>query len=430
MKELRLNNITIAQNGQRIEYKYEYSKNLGQFFSANNPLYVEYDQEIKDVPESLLVIPFLSNIMPMSWFVGFDVHVKECDLTFYNSLKILKAQFLEFFPENNLGGTLNVGTLVENHIEGKNTSLLFSGGLDSYDSLIRNINKDPYLISIHGADVKINDKTRWEKFVQFNGEENILNHSRLFYVESNLREFYTYKVDLLTDLGWWGGIQHGMALLGVLAPISHKYGITDVRIAASATYEVSYSWGSSPKIDENMKWANTHVTHDGYDQRRTDKIDNVVDFVNRTGEQMKLRVCYADERIGYNCSRCHKCQRTILSLILSNANPKDYGFDIPDNFYDLLFKNFHDNAVMTVGIKYQWTCLQDKAKTVDRFFVHTNEEYEKSQIKRFADLNLDDTVNKNEAMVKKRGRSRLILREKFPLLYKVYQRIKPKKPLG
>jgi hypothetical protein len=424
MKELKLNDISITKNGKRIEYNYVYSKNLNHFFSAKNPYYVEYDQDINEIPESLLVIPFLSNIMPMSWFVGFDVYLKECDYTFYNSLKILKSQFLEFFPENDLGGTLYVENLVDNTIDGNNTSLLFSGGLDSYDSLIRNIGKNPYLISIHGADVKINDKVRWEKFVRFNGEENILDPSRLFYVESNLREFYTYKVDLLTDLGWWGGIQHGMALLGVLAPISYKYGITDIRIAASATHEVSYSWGSSPKIDENMKWANTHVTHDGYDQRRTDKIDNVVDFVNRTGEQMKLRVCYADERVDYNCSKCHKCQRTILSLILSNANPKDYGFDIPPNFYDLIFKNFHENAVMTVGIKYQWTCLQDKAKTVDQFFAYSDREYEKSQLKRFADLNLDETVNKNAAKVKKQGKHRLALREKFPLLYKTYQKIK------
>ena len=426
MKELRLNNISIAKDGQRIEYDYGYSKNLSHFFNAKNFFYVEYDQEINKVPESLLVIPFLSNIMPMSWFVGFDVYIKECDHTFYNSLETLKAQFLEFFPENNLGGTLYVEKLIDNHIEGTNTSLLFSGGLDSYDSLIRNLDKKPYLISIHGADVQINDTTRWEKFVKFNGEENILDHSRLFYVKSNLREFYTYRVNLLTDLGWWGGIQHGMALLGVLAPISYRYGITDIRIAASATHEVSYSWGSSPKIDENMKWANTHVTHDGYDQRRTDKIDNVVDFVNKTGEQMKLRVCYADERIGYNCSKCHKCQRTILSLILSNADPKDYGFEIPANFYKLIFENFHENAVMTVGIKYQWTCLQDKAKSISQFFVHENEENEKSQIKRFAALNLDDTVNKNADNVKKQGRLRLTLREKFPILYKIYQRIKPK----
>lgn len=426
MKELRVNNISVGKEGQRIEYSYSFSKNLGSFFNAKNPFYVEYDQEIKNVPESLLVIPFLSNIMPMSWFVGFDVYIKECDQTFYNSLKILKAQFFEFFPENNLGGTLYVENLIDNQIHGSNTSLLFSGGLDSYDSLIRNFDKNPYLISIHGADVEIKDKIRWDKFVKFNNEEDLLNHSRLFYVESNLREFYTYRVNLLTDLGWWGGVQHGMALLGVLAPISYKYGITDIRIAASATHEVSYSWGSSPKIDENMKWANTHVTHDGYDQRRTDKIDNVVDFVNRTGNQMKLRVCYADERVGYNCNKCHKCQRTILSLILSNADPKDYGFEIPENFYKLIFENFHENAVMTVGIKYQWTCIQDKARSINQFFVHKDEENEKNQIKRFAELNLDDTVNKNEIKVKKQGRLRLALRGKFPILYRIYQRIKLK----
>src|SRR5690606_31194052 len=141
MKEFKLNTVSLTKEGHRIVYDYSYSKNLGPYFKADNPFYVEYDQYIGQVPESLLVIPLLSNIMPMSWFVGFDVYIKECDRTFYDSLNLLKAQFLEFFPDNDLGGQLYVEQLIDNKIAGNNTSLLFSGGLDSYDSLIRNRNK-------------------------------------------------------------------------------------------------------------------------------------------------------------------------------------------------------------------------------------------------------------------------------------------------
>ncbi len=424
MSQFILNSITVSENGRKVEYDYSVSKDIEKYFRVENPFYVRYDQDISDTPKSLLIIPLLSNLMPMSWFVGFDVHIEECDKTFDNSLKALKNQFHIFFPDKPLTGELHIKTLVPNKIDGENTSLLFSGGLDSYDSLIRNLKKDPYLISIHGADVEIADTVRWNKFVQFNNEENILNHERLFYIESNLREFYTYRVDLLTNLGWWGGIQHGMALLGVLAPLTYKYGITDVRIAASATYEVSYSWGSSPKIDENMKWANTLVTHDGYDQRRTDKIDNVVDFVKTHDQNLKLRVCFAEERSGYNCSKCHKCQRTMLSLILSNADPKEYGFDVPKDLYERLFHNFTEDTIMTVGIKYQWTCLQDKAKEGGDFFVLEDFQKEKEAIEKFAQLDLDSIVNKNESRVKKKKRTRLILRERLPFLYKVYQKIR------
>lgn len=422
---IKLNNILFENEGQKISYEYTVDNKIRSYFNVNKPYYVLYDQDISETPVSLAIIPFLSNIMPISWFVGFDVYIDEIDETFYNSLQILKEQFVKFHPNIDIKGELHVNKITPNEIKGTNTSLLFSGGLDSFDSLTRHYHKNPYLISIHGADVEIEDTVRWNEFKKFNSEEKILDLNRLFYIESNLREFYTYKVDLLVDhLGWWGAVQHGMALLGVLSPLSYKHAITDINIAASATNEISYSWGSSPYIDENMKWANTIITHDGYQFKRTDKTDNVVDFVNKTEYNIKLRVCYADERTGYNCNTCHKCQRTIMSIILANANPNDFGFNVPDNFYDLIFTNFGDDCIMTKGIKYQWTCIQDKASSIDTFFVLKDEQKESEAIKKFIDLDLDDIVNKNATKVKQNKKRKHILRNKFPLLYKVYKKLK------
>ena len=416
---LKLNNITFESNGKKISYKYDVSSSVEKYFNIDSPYYVSYDQDISQTPISLAIIPLLSNIMPISWFVGFDVYIDEIDDTFYKSLQLLKEQFVKFHPNKTIGGQLHVNKVIKNEIEGSNTSLLFSGGLDSYDSLTRHYHKKPYLISIHGADVAINDSLRWNRFKKFNSEEEILDLSRLFYVESNLREFYTHEVKLLVDdLSWWGTIQHGMALLGVLSPLSFKYGITDINIAASATHEVTYSWGSSPYIDENMKWANTKVTHDGYQFKRTDKTDNVVQFINDSEYNIKLRVCYADEREGYNCNVCHKCQRTALSLILSGANPKEYGLDIPDNFYELIFKNFGDDCVMTKGIKYQWTCIQDKANSaINDFYVLKNKEEEQKALQHFIDLDLDKIVNKNKDKVQQQKRKNFLLRQKYHFLY-------------
>ncbi|MDD7885822.1 hypothetical protein [Flavivirga sp. 57AJ16] len=422
---LKLNNLTFENDGKKISYSYDIEGHAKSYFALNKPFYVLYDQDISKTPLSLAIIPLLSNIMPISWFVGFDVYIDEIDETFYNSLLELKKQFVKFHPNKNIQGTLHYNKIVKNKIEGTNTSLLFSGGLDSFDSLTRHYDKKPYLISIHGADVEIKDTVRWNEFKKFNSEEDILDLSRLFYIESNLREFYTYKVDLLVDhLGWWGAVQHGMALIGVLSPLSYKYGITDINIAASATNEITYSWGSSPYIDENMKWANTTVTHDGYQFKRTDKTDNVVKFVNNTEFNIKLRVCYADERKGYNCNVCHKCQRTALSLILAGANPNDYGFNLPKNFYELIFMNFGEDCIMTKGIKYQWTCIQDKALEVDTFFVLNNEEKEREAIQRFANLDLDSIVNKNEEKVKQKKKRNFLLRQKFPMIYNIYKKLK------
>ncbi|WP_282148190.1 hypothetical protein [Algibacter lectus] len=422
---LKLNNIDFSEEGKKISYNYTLNPKIKSYFNVDKPFYVLYDKDISKTPLSLAIIPFLSNIMPISWFVGFDVYIDEIDETFYQSLANLKEQFIKYHPKNDIKGTLHVNKIVKNEFNGNNTSLLFSGGLDSFESLTRHYHKNPYLISIHGADVEIEDTVRWNEFKKFNAEEKILDQSRLFYVESNLREFYTYKVDLLVDgLGWWGMVQHGMALLGVLAPLSHKFDIRKINIASSNTNEVSFSWGSSPLIDENMKWANTKVTHDGFQFKRTDKADNVVKFVKNSEYDIKLRVCYAEERTGYNCNTCHKCQRTALALILAGANPNEYGFNLPSGFYDLVFKNFGKDSVMTKGLKYEWTCIQDKAKSVDSFFILNDKEKETIAMQQFINIDFDSVINKNESKVKKKKKIKFILRKRFSFLYKVYKSIK------
>ncbi len=420
MKTFKLNSINFEQKGRKISYNYVIDKQISKYFNKANLYYVLYDQDVSSTPQSIAVIPLLANIMPLSWFIGFDVYIDEIDETFNESLKILKKQFIKFYPDKDIKGELIINKIVNNKLTKNNSSLLFSGGVDS---LLRNIDKNPYLISVHGADVTIDDNVRWNEFKRFNNEEEILKTLKLFYIESNLREFYTYKVELLVEIGWWGTVQHGMALVGILAPLSYKYNITDINIASSATAEVNYNWGSSPLIDENMKWANSLVTHEGYHLRRTDKVDNIIDFVTNSGYNIKLRVCYADERSGYNCNVCHKCQRTALSIILHGANPRDYGLNIPDNFYDLIFDNFGEDCVMTKGIKYQWSCIQDKGKKSNNFFVLKNKEKEEIYIRSFTNLNLDEIVNKNKSKVDRSRKRKFLLRQNFPFLYKFYTKI-------
>lgn len=425
METFRLTDIVLSENNTKILYQYEVSDKIKKYFNLNNKYYVKYDKDVSTTPKSIIVIPLLANIMPISWFVGFDVYVDEIDETFFESLQELKKQFSKFHPDKEIKGTLHVDKKIKNTFPENNSSLLFSGGLDSFESLTRNLSKKPYLISIHGADVAIDDIHRWNTFKEFNEKEAILDKSKLLYIESNLRDFYTYKIELLVDLSWWGTVQHGMALLGVIAPLSHKFSIKDINIASSATNEVSYSWGSTPNIDENMKWANTKVTHDGYHLRRTDKIDNVVNFVKHSGTNINLRVCYSELRNGANCNKCHKCQRTMFGLILSGANPEEYGFETPDNLYDLIIKNFGEEAVMTKGLKYQWTCLQDKAReSLSTFYVLKDKESELKSIESFIDLNLDEIVNKNAKKVKSEKKIKFILRNKLPFFYNIYKKLR------
>ncbi len=421
---IKLHNITYTDDGKKIAYEYAVEQHIQKFFDNNQPYYVKYGVDVSQVPDSIAVIPFLSNIMPIAWFVGFDVHVPEVDKTFYESLTSLKEEFNTYHPDKKFKGSLQAEKLIENTIEGAEKCLLFSGGLDSFESYTRNYELNPYLISIHGADVEITDTKRWGDFVRYNQEEKIVNNDKLFYIESNLRDFYTYQVELLVDIGWWGKIQHGMALLGVIAPLGYHLGIHKIFIGSSNTEEIDFGWGSSPNIDEKMKWANSEVVHDGYHLRRTDKIDNIVSYSQQNDIQINLRVCYSEQRDGYNCNVCAKCQRTMFGFILSGANPNEYGFNVPDHLYELIFRNFESGSSMTEGLKYEWKCLQIKASEMTEFFVLNNKEIEQKEIEKFMTLDLDQLINQKSESRKTKQKLRFIIRNKFPWLRELYRKIR------
>ena len=425
MGGFKLNTIKFLEKGKKISYDYTVSQSISNYFNLDNRFYVTYDKDVGNTPLSIAVIPLLANIMPIAWFVGFDVIIDELDETFYNSLKELKNQFEKHHPKIKSRGKLICEKLVSNAIKGNQSMLLFSGGLDSFESLTRNYDKSPYLVSIHGADVEISDDRRWNQFKAFNEKEPIIDQSKLTYIESNLRDFYNYKVDLLIkNIGWWGEIQHGMALLGVLAPLTNLLGVNQVFIASSNTKEVDFSWGSRPEVDENTKWANVTINHDGYHLRRPEKIVNVINFAEQNNTNINLRVCYSELRDGANCNTCAKCQRTIFGIILANDNPENHGFKIPNDFYGLLLSNFDKKTKMSVGLKYEWWCLQEKAKENKPFFVIENQESEDVFIKKFIGLDLQNTIQTNTENINKFKRIKFMLQHKYSGLYKLYKRIR------
>ncbi len=424
MEGFKLNSINFEDNGKKICYGYSIDKAFSKYFNLDNLYYSKYQIDVSQIPDSIAVIPLLSNLMPIAWFVGFDVYVNEIDETFYNALISLKEEFVKYNPDKNLKGELKAKSLVKNMINGSKSALLFSGGLDSFESYTRNHDLNPYLVSIHGADIEISDTKRWEDFIRFNKEEHIIANNMLHYIETNVRDFYTYKVDVLVDIGWWGKIQHGMSLLGVLAPLSYKLNFDNILIGSSNTNEVDFGWGSSPNIDEKMKWATCNVIHDGYHLRRTNKIENIVSYVKSNNTSIKLRVCYSELRDEANCNKCAKCQRTILGIILANDNPEKFGFKIPENFYNRIFLNFNKNSTMSKGLEYEWWCLQEKVKENKPFFVLNNNNEENEYLKKFAQLDLKKIINKNEEKVNKLAVKKFIIRNKFSKLYTFYKKVR------
>ena len=127
--------------------------------------------------------------------------------------------------------------------------------------------------------------------------------------------------------GWWHGVKHGMALLGHAAPYAYLHGISTVYIASShCPADGHVRCASNPLTDNHVRFANARVVHDGFECGRQDKVHDVVDYVNRTGNRLSLHVCW-ESQSGRNCCHCEKCYRTMASIMAECADPVDYGFD-------------------------------------------------------------------------------------------------------
>jgi len=422
---LVLNNILFNDYGKRIDYDYSVDSSVQKYFNTKDSFYIKYGIDVSNIPKSVAVIPFLSNIIPIAWFGNFYIEVDEIDEDFFNAIEEVKTEFSKQYPNYTLKGGVKAKKIIKNSISGNKSAMLFSGGVDAYATYIRTIEEQLDLITIHGADIAIEDKTQWNDFTNLIDKESLLKKNEKEYIETNVRTFYTYQVELLLkDIGWWGKVQHGLSLIGSVAPLSFIKKYTTLYIASSYTKQVDVAWGSTPEVDNKISWSGLKVIHDGYELKRQDKVDLIADFGAKSKNPIHLRVCYSERRKDFNCSNCEKCYRTILGLVLAGENPNNYGFIVNEKFYSDMF-NVLQLGSSSIGMKYFWRELMEKSKVTKGPFIFKNTDEELQQIKNIANGKIDDLLaeklkNKKNSL----ANVKFILRNKFSKTYALYRKLK------
>ena len=356
--ELRKGNLSVEQivlNGirkenNRITYDFTCSEGLKQFYTGE-PFFAEYQENVEEIPDAVAAIPFVGAVMPLVWVSHAELRIPELDSDFYECLPELRKGYGEIFPETEFSASLQVKKLVPSApVQKGKAGVMFSGGLDAVNTLISHIDEQPDLITIWGADIPCRDEESWKKF------EGILKTYRDRFalpgtvIRSSLR---IYEKERQLDAvfhsqlqdGWWHGMKHGIAMLALTAPYCYLHGLDKLYIASSFTKEDEpVRCASDPKTDNHVRFCGVQVCHDGYEFHRQDKVHNVVSYVNITKKPMNLHVCW-ESRAGYNCCRCEKCYRTMVSLLAEGADPRDYGF--PD--MEKTMKDFRWTIVHTMG---------------------------------------------------------------------------------
>lgn len=387
---IKITNITTKKNKLTIEY--DVNGSASQFFQKNIFMEITYDFNLDNISKSVLVIPFLSLFLPVAWATSSDIIVDEIDESFLSNIDKIRNSLNNMY-DGNIFKKVKIKSkkIVKNDIKPKRTSMFFSGGVDSLDTLCTNFNNNPLLVMIWGSDIWLEDEKGWNT-----AKHNLDIVSRKFkkqkvYIKSNFRKIINeLKLNEVFEekLGdsWWHGVEHGMALLGHLAPLIIKYKIgTHYMPGTFSNNDKNVRCASYPTIDENFKISDCNVIHDGFNYTRLDKVKNIVSFAEKNKLDIKFRTCYKEREDKMNCCDCEKCFRTIMELVSIGENPEKYGYEYSSKVINKMKKHLSIEKFDHEILNNMWFDIQQEIKK--------NKYYNKYDLSWIMDLNFNKNSN-------------------------------------
>jgi len=192
---------------------------------------------------------------------------------------------------------------------GRNIGMFFSGGVDSFYTLLKNENtklpaseKISHLLFVHGFDISLDDHKLF--IMALKGVEAAAKeyNRQIIQVSTNVR-YITSNI-----LDW--EMYFGSAMISVALGLECLF--CKVYIPGSCKYEDLFPWGSHPLTDPLWATESMDIIHDGCEASRVEKI------LWQVGKSQvaldNLRVCWENRFSRYNCCVCEKCIRTMLNL--------------------------------------------------------------------------------------------------------------------
>ena len=210
----------------------------------------------------------------------------------------LQQLFSEWWGFPTIG--IEAGRCEQAAVSGR-TALFFSGGVDSFYSLLRSEMAIDELILVHGFDLALDETERFQDIRQHLAAVAEACGKPLRIIKTNLREH-----PLIEQAGW--GKTHG----GALAAVAHSLdGVSSVVVSSSYSRKISTPWGSHWQSDRFWSSEQMQLIHFGELVLRSDKMRSIAD---EPLVQQHLRVCWKNRNEHLNCCSCEKCVRTMILL--------------------------------------------------------------------------------------------------------------------
>ncbi len=155
----------ISVKGNEVCYEFSTSSDLDHLFNYKH-MTIEFmngDFELVQCPEGILVIPIVSNLLPISWVFNSTLIIDELDKTFYDSINKFKSGYVVMYPELDFKGDIEVKEIINYEYEDNGTVLsFFSLGVDSLNTVIKHVDENMKIITLYGSDVPLKEKGGWE----------------------------------------------------------------------------------------------------------------------------------------------------------------------------------------------------------------------------------------------------------------------------
>lgn len=191
--------------------------------------------------------------------------------------------------------------------QNRGVACFFTGGVDSFYSVISELDRLDAVIFVHSFDVPLNALEQRSQVSASLREAADALGLELVEVETNLR-------DLAGPGLKWGLHVHGAALASVALLCGNRF--REVLIAASRKSQDLNPWGSHPQLDPLWSTEDVQIVHHGT-VPRTRKVAALAGSDTAMGH---LRCCFHATAAGQsNCGHCEKCLRTMASLRIVGA---------------------------------------------------------------------------------------------------------------
>ena len=283
--------------------------------------------------------PWLLTMLPFAAAIGESIELSlPLDPFFFENVRGLLGTWNSWYPH--LKRIEIRAPLVRSSQTAGRVAQFFSGGVDSWFTLLRHVESTPRFPQVGDVDDLI---TVWgfdmgRVFADGGAPVTIDRDDEFRQLTDSAREvaerYGKHHIPVATNLreamsgSWrdvwgrqWRPLAHGTALAAVGLLLEKRY--SKLRIGSTHHFWEPFAYGSHPMTDTLFSTSTTAFVHDHALYSRIDKIERIAESDYALS---KLKVCYMEGGFR-NCSVCVKCHRMLVCFDILGILPKATTFD-------------------------------------------------------------------------------------------------------